>query len=545
MFEFIYFIFFKKPIHQQPNKSLGCSLLGTNDKIYNKKAQAAMEFLMTYGWAIMAFLVSLAALAYFGSVPVLNSPSGNQVCIIGPGFSCKELVVKTDGISVVIENGIGENLREFIVNITNSNQGSCINSSLGILEDGKAGTFTILCNNMKKAGNNFKGDIVVSYKKEGLTLSTTSTGSLAGRIESGNLSTGAPATPTCTDTDSLTYPTINYTLQGTATSGPQSLTDSCVSSTNLTEYYCQLSTSTTVSNQVTTCTYGCISGVCNPASPSDTNPPKYIIGSVLKNQSTVLQNIFVNFTSNWTDNVALDRFIFSIDQGSGFKNSSSSKFGSIMGNVSSNITFITAPAGTTVLWKFIVNDSSNNWNSSALQSFCVANTPSSGPNSGTTFTSKTPGTIAWTSPGNAASLNGVYAQATLTPFKVDELSQNLRAVGFNFNIPTNATINGIVVEFEEVSAGGEDAVRDNSIKIVKGGTPTGTDQSAGLAWSIDEGYVTFGSSTNLWGTTWTPADINAANFGVQIQIANMGAAVPTGKIDHIRITVKFTTPGNC
>ena len=56
-----------------------------------------------------------------------------------------------------------------------------------------------------------------------------------------------------TDTDLLTYPTINYALQGTATSGPQSLTDSCVSSTSLTEYYCQLSTSTTVSNQVTSC----------------------------------------------------------------------------------------------------------------------------------------------------------------------------------------------------------------------------------------------------------------------------------------------------
>ena len=35
----------------------------------NKKAQAAMEFLMTYGWAILVVLVVIGALAYFG---VLN-----------------------------------------------------------------------------------------------------------------------------------------------------------------------------------------------------------------------------------------------------------------------------------------------------------------------------------------------------------------------------------------------------------------------------------------------------------------------------------------
>ena len=38
----------------------------------NKKAQAAMEFLMTYGWAVLVVLLAVGALAYFG---VLN-PQG-------------------------------------------------------------------------------------------------------------------------------------------------------------------------------------------------------------------------------------------------------------------------------------------------------------------------------------------------------------------------------------------------------------------------------------------------------------------------------------
>ena len=34
--------------------------------MYKKKGQAAMEFLMTYGWAILAAVVVIGVLAYFG-----------------------------------------------------------------------------------------------------------------------------------------------------------------------------------------------------------------------------------------------------------------------------------------------------------------------------------------------------------------------------------------------------------------------------------------------------------------------------------------------
>ncbi|MBD3163915.1 hypothetical protein GF323_01835 [Candidatus Woesearchaeota archaeon] len=34
--------------------------------MFRKRAQAAMEFLMTYGWAILVVLVAIGALAYFG-----------------------------------------------------------------------------------------------------------------------------------------------------------------------------------------------------------------------------------------------------------------------------------------------------------------------------------------------------------------------------------------------------------------------------------------------------------------------------------------------
>jgi uncharacterized protein (UPF0333 family) len=39
-----------------------------------RKSQAAMEFLMTYGWAILVVLVALGALAYFMMSQELQLP---------------------------------------------------------------------------------------------------------------------------------------------------------------------------------------------------------------------------------------------------------------------------------------------------------------------------------------------------------------------------------------------------------------------------------------------------------------------------------------
>lgn len=53
----------------------------------NKKSQAAMEFLLTYGWAIMVVVVAIAALAYFG---VLNPTKwfSTNTCTLPAGLSC-------------------------------------------------------------------------------------------------------------------------------------------------------------------------------------------------------------------------------------------------------------------------------------------------------------------------------------------------------------------------------------------------------------------------------------------------------------------------
>lgn len=55
--------------------------------IMSRKAQAAMEFLMTYGWAIMVVLIVIGALAYFG---VLNPSSlVPERCSLTIPFDCR------------------------------------------------------------------------------------------------------------------------------------------------------------------------------------------------------------------------------------------------------------------------------------------------------------------------------------------------------------------------------------------------------------------------------------------------------------------------
>ncbi len=170
---------------------------------------------------------------------------------------------------------------------------------------------------------------------------------------------------------------------------------------------------------------------------------------------------------------------------------------------------------------------------------------SAGPRSvgseGTDCTNQTgTGTVAWSTPGNCGSSNDVRATAS-----VDGTTTNWeRALNFGFSIPTTATINGIVLGLERsASAQNNGGVVDAGVRLVKGGTIQTTDKSTATVWSTAELYEDHGTSSDLWGTTWSPSDINASNFGAAIsakKVSSAGNAI-TARIDHIRITVYYTT----
>lgn len=146
------------------------------------------------------------------------------------------------------------------------------------------------------------------------------------------------------------------------------------------------------------------------------------------------------------------------------------------------------------------------------------------------------GSVAWGNPTRIVASDNSRSNAT--PL-LGSPTNYLVSSSHGFTIPTGAVINGIVVELELDSNSG--TVLDNAVRIVKGGTIGSTDKgrSGSFPWPTTDAYVTFGSSSDLWGESWTAADINASTFGTAIS-----ARVPSdgglAQVDHCRITVHYT-----
>ncbi|MGV8141155.1 MAG: hypothetical protein ACP5NW_01795 [Candidatus Woesearchaeota archaeon] len=70
------------------------------------KGQAALEFMMTYGWAILVVLAAIGALSYFG---ILNpSRFTPDTCLASSGFSCPgKPLVTNETITFSLVNGLG------------------------------------------------------------------------------------------------------------------------------------------------------------------------------------------------------------------------------------------------------------------------------------------------------------------------------------------------------------------------------------------------------------------------------------------------------
>ena len=143
----------------------------------NKKGQAAMEFLMTYGWAILAAVIVIAVLAYFG----VFSPSTyvpNQ-CILSAPFGCNAGAAgATDGISLEIKNGAGEALT--ITSIVVSGCGTV--SDYGSIASDAMPVVTVACDTPLTEGDKFKGDISITYTKAGSAIAQTSSGSIVSKV---------------------------------------------------------------------------------------------------------------------------------------------------------------------------------------------------------------------------------------------------------------------------------------------------------------------------------------------------------------------------
>ncbi len=153
----------------------------------------------------------------------------------------------------------------------------------------------------------------------------------------------------------------------------------------------------------------------------------------------------------------------------------------------------------------------------------------------------TTGSTAWSNPANAYTSNDSYATAALA---AGTTSNYLLCSNFGFSIPAGATITGISVDIERKSS--NNSTRDNLLYLVKNGTiQTGSNGATNTNWPTSDATEAHPGATALWGNTWTPADINANNFGAALSARNAAGGSRTMSVDALSITISYTTSFSC
>jgi hypothetical protein len=142
----------------------------------------------------------------------------------------------------------------------------------------------------------------------------------------------------------------------------------------------------------------------------------------------------------------------------------------------------------------------------------------------------------WTTSANIASSNNVYATNSIAGAGS---SPNLDATSFGFAIPADATINGIVVNVERKAATAS-RVSDTDVLMLKAGAAVGTDKAVAGTWTTTDAVRTYGTSSDLWGTTWTPAEVNAGNFGLRFKAQATSGTAVVASVDLIEIVIYYT-----
>jgi hypothetical protein len=140
-----------------------------------RKAQAAMEFLMTYGWAILVVLAAIGALAYFGVLsPVKFLP---ERCTFPPGIACLDSKITADSTEMLIQNSLGRDITVNSVSLGNCSQNYNIDFPNGV-----SSIFTISCDN-GETGAKYKSDIAFEYTNKDSGMQKTAYGEIMGKVQ--------------------------------------------------------------------------------------------------------------------------------------------------------------------------------------------------------------------------------------------------------------------------------------------------------------------------------------------------------------------------
>ena len=166
-----------------------------------------------------------------------------------------------------------------------------------------------------------------------------------------------------------------------------------------------------------------------------------------------------------------------------------------------------------------------------------------------------PGTVTqgagdqWTPLSNIQASDGSYASCSAEVDHTNNWCPTIYAKNFGFSIPSGATIVGILCEYKcKCNVCLSTTRKTYLIHAYAGkadGTYSTTDMADGDKWAITPTTISLGSSSDLWGETWTADNIDDADFGIAFtayQLCIDTSATVISYLDFIRFTVYYTNP---
>jgi hypothetical protein len=129
-----------------------------------KKAQAATEFLLTYGWAIIVVLAAIAALSYFG----ILSPDRflPNTCILPPGIACLDFNIESSRAILILQNNFGRDINLDAVEVFADT--SCVYTDPILIENQAKAVVTITNCTNGLVDQRFDARLNINYTKVGL-----------------------------------------------------------------------------------------------------------------------------------------------------------------------------------------------------------------------------------------------------------------------------------------------------------------------------------------------------------------------------------------
>ena len=125
-------------------------------------------------------------------------------------------------------------------------------------------------------------------------------------------------------------------------------------------------------------------------------------------------------------------------------------------------------------------------------------------------------------------------------------SMQLIGYNFGFSIPDGATINGVVVTINAKASSADNiALQNGDAGVTLGSwdglffTANGDKKTDANLWTKSDVDYTLGTSSDTWGATLSPSDINDSTFAIKILVHAVNNNA-TAYVDAVKITVYYT-----